>query len=54
MTSILAVLLIVWGVCYASVYQIKKKKNTHKQSGYKILFIVILVILIIALVSSLL
>lgn len=52
MTSILAVLLIIWGISYMAVYQIKKIKNTHSQSGYKIIFIVILAILVIALVSS--
>lgn len=52
MTSILAVLLIIWGISYMAVYHIKKKKNTHGQSGYKIFFIVVLIILVIALVSS--
>lgn len=52
MTSILAVLVIIWGISYMAVYYIKKKKNTHGQPGYKIFFMVILVILAIALFSS--
>lgn len=51
-TSILSVLLIIWGLSYVAVYLIKKKKDTHRKSGYKIFFLVILVFLVIALVSS--
>jgi hypothetical protein len=50
--SILYFLLIIWAISYIGIYLVKKKKNTHGQSGYKILFMVIFVILAIALASS--
>ncbi|MET3210316.1 UNVERIFIED_CONTAM: hypothetical protein ABIC26_003266 [Paenibacillus sp. PvR008] len=52
LASIIYILLMIWGLSYVAVYLIKKKKNTHGQSGYKIFFLVILVFLVIALVSS--
>lgn len=50
--TILAIAIMAVSVIYFGVYTSKKKKNTHKESGYRLIFSAILVLLIISVLFS--
>lgn len=45
--TILSILVIIVGFVYLLVYEQKSKKNTQKDKGYKIIFLVIFIPLFI-------
>lgn len=51
--TILAILLIGVSISYSLIYFIKKKNNTENSAGYKIVFSVLLVLLMIPIVMGL-
>ena len=50
--TILAIAIIAISAIYFGVYARKKKNNTHKESGYRLVFSAILVLLIISVLFS--
>ncbi len=52
-STIVSIILMVVGVLYLFIYELKKRTNTQKDIGYRIIFSSIIIILAILLMISL-